>query len=448
MDLNPELRRNVIQGGAIPLETKQLFSLLQYAMSAQARLYKMPQIILGFDRKSIADSQRSGLLDIPIFSHLVYDSEKMDLVPAVKESTTIDEAITAAMNDDERYNIMISAVKRQLSSLLSIDAENIDVDLPMENLGLDSLIAIELKAWISRTLQATIQTSEILDTPNIRSLVTAVAKSSEFFTSYRSPQDSVHDIDGRETSKNHDPTRMDGQVIAHTRLPQPPLADLESTLQFYLYSVRSFCSEEQFKKMSLAIQDFQKPGGLGSILQNRLLARAQDPGTDGWLYELYNNHVYLKQRAPVNPWGCFFGSHPPSKTSHGQAERAAIISETAFRFKQRLDVGEIEPDLLNEQPLCMDTLQWMFNSIREPRAWIDAMHKFPSYDYLIAMRHGQFFKIALKKGHECVSYLSLKATFQAILDRGLGYGPSIAALTADDRDGWTEVPNPFLLMMR
>ena len=447
MNLNPELRKNAIQEGAIPLDLKQLFSLLGYAMSAhaQARVDKATQIALGFDRKSITESRRSGLLDNPMFNHLVYESEKVDLEPAVKESITVDEAMNAAVNEEEKYSIIISAVKGQLSSLLSIDAENIDVDSPMENLGLDSLIAIELKAWISRSLQASIQTSEILDTPNIRSLVTAVAKRSTFFTSYRIPQNGS--IEGRETSEIQNLASINGQAPRDTNLPQPPLADIESSLQFYLYSIRAFCSEKQLRKTTTAIQDFQKPGGLGSKLQNRLLERANKPGVDSWLYELYNNHVYLKQRAPVSPWGFFFGSHPSSKTSHGQAERAAIISETTFRFKQQLEVGEIEPDLLNEQPLCMNTLQWLFNSIREPRTSVDTMHKFPSHDYLVAMRHGHFFKIALKKGQERVSYLNLKATFQAILDRGLEYGPSIAALTADDRDSWAKVTNLSSLMM-
>lgn len=208
-------------------------------------------------------------------------------------------------------------------------------------------------------------------------------------------------------------------------------------------SIRAFCSEEQFQKTALAVDDFQKPGGIGSSLQGRLIDRAKDPRIDNWLYDLYNAHVYLKQRAPINPWGVFFGSHAPGHFVHSQAERAAIISATTFEFKQRLDAGEVEAETLNGQALCMDSLQWLFNSIRDPGASIDAMQKFSSHDYLIAMRRGHFFKIPLTNDRgEDNLMADLVVTFQAILDRPLKNSPSIPSLTAGDRASWAQV-SPF-----
>lgn len=73
---------------------------------------------------------------------------------------------------------MAAAIVKQVSSLLAAEAESVSLDSPMESLGLDSLIAIELKTWITRTFQAAMQTSEILDTPNLRALVATAAQKS------------------------------------------------------------------------------------------------------------------------------------------------------------------------------------------------------------------------------------------------------------------------------
>ncbi|KAL8848098.1 MAG: hypothetical protein Q9221_006855 [Calogaya cf. arnoldii] len=437
---NPELQKNAVQGGAIPLELQQFLRVLRYVMGNHAKQTRVSHIAIGFDRKSIVESKRPGMIDSPVFSHLPYDNHNASAAPAVQEMMQIEQALTVASNDDERFTAITSALKKQVSSLLATSIDNIDLDSPMESLGLDSLIAVELKTWIAQTLQAAIQTSEILDTPDLRSLASTVRKKSNLFGATQEVQKSADDsrsADGSETEKT---ATMHGETAQYMTPPRPPLVELESTLQFYLSSIRAFCSVEQFQKTVSAVDEFRKPGGIGSTLQRRLIERTEDPRIDSWLYDLYNAHVYLKQRAPINPWGVFFGAHAPGRFVHGQAERAAIISATTFQFKRLLDAGEVEAELLNGQALCMDSLQWLFNSIREPGPSIDTMQKFASHDYLIAMRRGHFFKIPLTNDRgESNSMAYLAETFQAILDRPLERSPSIASLTAGQRASWAQV---------
>ena len=439
---NPELRRSAIRAGCIPLQLSELFALLEYAMSSQARHEKLSQVALGFDRQSLLESQRSGLLEIPLFNHLVANADKNDDASTPKDSKTVDKAIIAAENLNEVHDIVAAAIANQISALLAVDLDNINLDSPIENLGLDSLIAIELKAWITRTLQAAMQTSEILDTANIRSLATTVAKRSSLVsvnqkqTASGAVQTSAAPNDKELATKN--------QVSQSTGLPLPPLADLKSTLEFYLYTVSPFCSKEEYQKTSNAVQEFLQPRGLGLELQSRLQARVNDNNIDNWLFDLYNNHVYLKQRASIVPCGNFFGCHAETEIQHSQAERAAVISKAAFEFKQTLEKGEISSDYLNEQRLCMNTLQWLFNSIREPHKGVDQMRKFPGNDYLVVMRRGHFFKVALRQEEKNTSLTSLRATFQAILDKKLEDATPVTALTADERDSWTEVRSSTL----
>ena len=440
---NPELRRSAIRAGCIPLQLSELFALLGYAMSSQARHEKLSQVALGFDRQSLLESQRSGLLEIPLFNHLVSNAGKNDQTSTGQDTKAVDKAIVAAEDLDEVHEVVAAAIAKQISALLAVDLDYINLDSPIENLGLDSLIAIELKAWITRTLQAAMQTSEILDTANIRSLATTVAKRSSLVSV--SQKQTVSDA-SQTSERSKDKTLVTRQQVSQsTGLPLPPLADLKSTLEFYMYTISPFCSKEEYQKTSSAVQEFLQPRGLGLQLQSRLQARVNDDNIDNWLFDLYNNHVYLKQRAPIVPCGNFFGCHAETEIQHSQAERAAVISKAAFEFKQSLETGEISPDFLNEQRLCMNTLQWLFHSIREPHKGVDQMRKFPGNDYLVVMRRGHFFKVALRQAESNVSLTSLIATFRAILEAKLEEAPPITALTADERNSWTEVRSLTLL---
>jgi hypothetical protein len=55
------------------------------------------------------------------------------------------------------------------------------------------------------------------------------------------------------------------------------------------------------------------------------------------------------------------------------------------------------------------------------------------------LRRGHVFKIMLKDGGTNVSYESLKASFQAILDKNLEISSWVPILTADNRDSWAQV---------
>ena len=437
--LHAERRRSLIRQGLIPLKLEQVIALMEYSMSAPARQDRCKQLAIGFNRQSLSSQQRSRTLQNQIFSHLPYEADRGAGKQVSQTTVSIKEAINVAANIGDVHSIVSGAICRQLSALLALEYDKISLDSSITDFGLDSLIAVELRNWITRTLQAAIQTSDILDAPNLRALIETVSRKSVFVLAYREAV-VVDGVQGTVSpSGNYGPIEAQVQVTVPTKLLPNPLPDLDKTLQLYLYSVRAFLSNEKLEKTLDAIRDFQKPEGFGQVLQSRLTQRAKDPQIDNWLYDLYNAHVYLKVRAPVNPFQHFFGSHVATQVHHSQAERAAIIAVVACRFKQRLEANELEPDFLNEQPLCMDSLQWLFNSTRRPHVTIDQLQRFPGIDYLVALRHGHYYKIMLRDGDSGVSFAKLKSKFQGILERDHEHVPSIAALTACDRNDWAQV---------
>ena len=431
----PELQRSLMREGLIPMTQSEVLTLLGYAMSGQARQDRYRQIAIGFNRRSL--SSQEGLLTLrnPLFSHLPYDDDEADYESGVQAPQSVDANIASAKSLDEAHDIITKALTQKLSTLIALDRDEIGLDMPLGELGLDSLIAIELKNWIAGAFQATLQSSEILDASNLLQLAMTIAARSALMTS-------------RDSSHLNKAERVDGQEhvapnVASTttsrELPPLPLPDLQSTLDLYLDSVRVLCSDREFKNTSNAVQEFLKPGDIGRELQRRLQIRADDPNIDNWQFDLFTSHVHLKPRLPINPFLHFFGCHLEGKFQHSQAERAAVISAAAFHFKQRLETGAVDQDHLNEQPLCMSSLEWLFNSSRKPRTKADCVQRFPNNNYLVALRHGHTFKIALEQKGKNVSYTSLKNVFQVVLDRSCQKVPSVATLTADNRDSWAEV---------
>jgi hypothetical protein len=320
------------------------------------------------------------------------------------------------------------------------------LDSSLTNFDLDSLIAIELRNWIARDFEAAMQTSEVLDSASIISLVESVAARSVLVASKSTgatahvatePNGKVHSDEGPEDKGSSNTTVSKPTAIQ--KLPPLPLPELESTLQLYMGSVAAFCSEEELEQTSKAIKYFLEPGGLGRLLHDRLLERVNNPEIDNWVAELYNASNFLDRRVTLEPFDVFFGSHLLSDMQHSQAERAAIIAASAFEFKQMWEEGKIEQDWMNEQPLCMESYHWLFNTTREPRQGSDVMQKFPGNNYLVALSNGHVFKVILKHDNEINSLADLQNTFADILDRSNEAVPSLGTMSADERNSWAQV---------
>jgi Choline/Carnitine o-acyltransferase len=188
---------------------------------------------------------------------------------------------------------------------------------------------------------------------------------------------------------------------------------------------------------SLAIQEFGK--GAGQELQKRLVDRIRHPWIENWQYDLHVRGIYLKRGDPGHPHGTFYSGHLLTEKPQIQAERAAIMSAAANHFKQQLDNGKLKPEHMNEEPICLDSLKWLFNANREPCVGVDTMQRYPANEYLVAMRRGHFSKIMLRDGRTATFYSVLQAKFQAILNESAEGALAVVALSSRERDKWAKL---------
>lgn len=175
---HPERVPGFIRKGFIPLNIKQFLALLEHSLSPQSRK-ECNQIATGFDRKSIVDQGNISLLKNAMFSHLHYSSLNQTQPGAAPQvSKKVDQLLLKAQGFEEIRNIISTAIAEKIAILLGSELEKTNLEIPVTELGFDSLIAIELKNWIGRTLKAAIQTSEILDNLSIISLTALVVERS------------------------------------------------------------------------------------------------------------------------------------------------------------------------------------------------------------------------------------------------------------------------------
>jgi carnitine O-acetyltransferase len=223
-------------------------------------------------------------------------------------------------------------------------------------------------------------------------------------------------------------------------LPKLPVPTLEETGRRYLKSVHPLLSAAEFERTSKAVHDFIKPGGEGEPLQQRLLARREDPKINNWLSEWWNYAAYLGYRDPVVPYVSYFYSYRDDrKRRNNPAARAATVTLSALDFRRKLVDGTLEPDYLRKLPIAMSSLQYMFNCARIPAEGADYPQKYDpkANEHITVVRKNQFFKVPIVVDGQELTSAELQKQFERIYERAQHPAAPVGVLTAANRDHWT-----------
>ncbi|PGH16655.1 hypothetical protein AJ80_05157 [Polytolypa hystricis UAMH7299] len=434
------LKQILIRQGYVLLKLKELLASIKYSMTKEARQDECKQIILGFDHRSLLESDNQYSLQNPMFCHLLRSQDSHVVSTNGDVVQSLETAIAAAEGIEQVENIIAEAIARKISTLVAVSYDEIDLQQRVVEFGLDSLVVIELKNWVKQEFQATLQASEISDAPHILSLASTVAsKSGLVANTFHCADGNADNHDKSDPPPTNGASRDDAEASGPILQRKQPLPGLDESLDQYLEAVQPVLTDEEYALTLSHVREFRKPGGFGHILQARLSQLANDPQVDNWQAELYARRAYLRDRVALVPRWNFFGTHFISHLPHSPAQRAAVISTAAYQFKQKLEAGELRYELVNDQPIGMELYNWFFNATRKPCLQEDKMMKFPGNDYLVAFRRGHVYKIPLHDAHGPVSYHKLKGMFQGILDTSQKPVSWAGVLTADGRDSWAQV---------
>ncbi|KAM0251871.1 hypothetical protein ACHAQJ_007984 [Trichoderma viride] len=435
-----EHTQSLARQGVQLLHIEIALPIIDYAMSGKAFKDGNHQIAFGLDPQSFVDQTTPGGRVPPLVSHILTSRSSGFKHQASQENEqTAEEKIALALTLEEAEQMVLVAIREKISSLTVLESQELDVDQPIANMALDSLVATEIKNWITNKLQAPVQTSDIMDAPSLRFLASFVANGSNLL---KNKSKSQHESGEKETKSA---VNGDSDVEA-SALPKYPLQSLEMTLDVFLDSVSHIGNAEELLHTREAINAFQSPGGLGQRLQARLARLSGEQGENNEVVDMYVRNKWLRGRDWRPRLRNFFATLPGQDTARQpQAHQAAQLSLAAYAYKLALDAGTIKQDYYNDQALDMATIYWLFSSNRTPALDCDGYDRFPDSDYIAVMRRGHAYKVPLKHhSGQAIAYEKLKNIFEAILQQTPAETNWASILTTANRDEWTRARDDIM----
>jgi NAD(P)-dependent dehydrogenase (short-subunit alcohol dehydrogenase family)/acyl carrier protein len=79
------------------------------------------------------------------------------------------------LTEDAARDVLYAGIADKIASILMIPREDVRPDRPLEDLGLDSLISVELRNWLVRELEISLSVIDIADSTSVKDLSDKVA---------------------------------------------------------------------------------------------------------------------------------------------------------------------------------------------------------------------------------------------------------------------------------
>jgi hypothetical protein len=93
-------------------------------------------------------------------------------------SVPLHVTLSAASSKEEALRVCYDALAAKLAQVLVLSLEDMDPSIPVVSLGLDSLVAIEIRNWIAREANANVQVLELLSGGSLMALAEIILNKS------------------------------------------------------------------------------------------------------------------------------------------------------------------------------------------------------------------------------------------------------------------------------
>lgn len=179
---NEDARKRFLANSVLhPITESDLHALLDiYCNPALTHIpIEKSQVVVGIQPKvREMGMNTTEWMQRPMFRHLAAHGPSSSSATNSTNSTNFAAVFATAKSLDEVTTILKQEMRSKLSRMLSVSADEIDLDKPIHQYGVDSLAAVELRNWFGRELRADIAIFDILGGASIGSVVAlAVGKS-------------------------------------------------------------------------------------------------------------------------------------------------------------------------------------------------------------------------------------------------------------------------------
>ncbi|KAI8950515.1 hypothetical protein F4801DRAFT_343535 [Xylaria longipes] len=427
---NNQRRKGLSRAGLRSIAPDELLRFLDHALVTATKKKGASQMIIGFDTNSLSEASNSsgnGNVHCAMFRH-VYNPDKLSS-SSLAPGTLSFKDLAAEGNHGSLIDFVATSIANKLTKLISTDAVRIlSENGSILELGLDSLVAIELRNWIVREFEAPLQSSEVVLDQTIRMLADKVVDRSR--TSSAGANKQVGSTTAQELPVWNSSGRNPG-VLQFTP-SSVPLPLLENTLHSFQESRRAVDSEADQKSLADAVSSFLD--GTGQALQRQL--EILEPGV---IAENYESQIYLQRREPLQDYSLFAIIHPVEAPTHSQAMRAALLTVAAIQFADGQASGVPRSDSTRGVGVRSDAQNWLFYATRRPEVGVDRIVCSPPNRSVVVLRRGHVFQLALGDAGASLSLSAMETSYTAIIDSSNDIQMRVCALTADERDSWALV---------
>ncbi|KAJ2613002.1 Carnitine O-acetyltransferase mitochondrial [Coemansia sp. RSA 1365] len=222
-----------------------------------------------------------------------------------------------------------------------------------------------------------------------------------------------------------------------TTLGKLPIPELDDTVARFATVVRPLFGDNEFEACLGKMKEFVATQG--PVLQERLRKRSAEH--ENWMEEWWNEYAYFLNRASICFNVNYFFGFRDTPQQLRQTQLAAVLIESAMRFREQLESDNFETDNIRGKPMCMHQYQYMFGTCRHPgktRDWTEVYSRDESGHVAVAYG-GRFFTVQVPTGgNRKATIAQLERQLQAIINTSTPVERShaIGVLTAATRDDW------------
>jgi acyl carrier protein len=176
---NAERQAQVAENlGSETISEAEVLALIVAAISGQMQTNCNSHCITGL--KIGPDTQDLFWVDDAKFKHLKAAAEAAKEHPCGAAPTvSLSAALKAAKSYDQAAQLVCEGLMTKVSAVLMVPREEMDASQPIVVYGLDSLVAIEIRNWITRELDASLQVLELLTSSSVAALADLILKKSK-----------------------------------------------------------------------------------------------------------------------------------------------------------------------------------------------------------------------------------------------------------------------------
>jgi len=158
---NSELREAMQRQGFELTDKKTLMSIIHFAIAHPRRAGSLSQAVTGLGTWSEGSSLDS--LNLPLFAHF-RSLTSLGSVESEGGNTAnqLRNSLRKAKTIDDAAELICAALVDKIASRSGLGIEHINTGNPISDYGIDSLVAVEIRNWISKEMSSTIPILELL----------------------------------------------------------------------------------------------------------------------------------------------------------------------------------------------------------------------------------------------------------------------------------------------